>query len=796
MANLREWIIGRGADCDLVVTQSAVSSRHCRLVQTENGFLLEDLRSTNGTFVNNAPITGPTPVTPQDRIVLGLNVPMPWPQGLAPRVAPARVPAGPAASRAAPAPVKGGTGRPSILSLSGTQPIFFGRDANCSQVLDSPQISRRHAKLSRSGGTLLLEDLGSTNGTYLNRARIDKPTPVRVGDVIGLGVYSFKVTEQGRLEKSDCRGNLTVEARGISVDVPGRRLLDEVSLTIHPSEFVGLMGPSGAGKTTLMNALNGYTPPSAGQVLLNGQDLYAHYGQFSTHLGYVPQDDIIHRDLTVGQALYYTAKLRLPADFGRQEIEERIASVLRQLGLQGTENVLIGSPEKKGISGGQRKRVNLAMELLTDPIVLFLDEPTSGLSSEDALMVMKVLRGLADAGKTILLTIHQPSLEAFRLMDNLVLVSRDAGSRDPGRLVYYGPAYPDAVTFFNPGGIPHLARGADPSPDEVLRGLARRDTTHWVKEYRASPFCRKFVTMRSAPVAAAPLPEGRPRRFTGLSQFWTLFRRCLVIKSRDLWNTAILLAQAPIVALLVVMVFGDQVRQAEEVGNWTLASSGPVTLFLLALAALWFGCSNAVREIVGEWAIYHRERMVNLKISSYVFSKFAVLGTLCVFQCAVLLGMVHWGCQLKGPWVLMFGLLLLAALVGVGLGLAVSALARTSEVAIALLPLILIPMVILGGVMQPVHQMNPVVRWVSNLMASRWAFEGILLLESDARPRFASTPPIPGVEEAGPEEDMAQVYFPEGRQRRSVGVSLAILGIMLAGLFASIQMVLRARDVH
>src|SRR5205807_1364578 len=157
----------------------------------------------------------------------------------------------------------------------------------------------------------------------------------------------------------------------------------------------------------------------------NGEDLYEHYGQFAALIGYVPQDDIIHRDLTVGQALYYNARLRLPRDFSNADIADRISKVLNQLELQGARDVLIGSPEKKGISGGQRKRVNLAMELLTDPLILFLDEPTSGLSSEDALMVMRLLRELSNGGKTILLTIHQPSPEVFRLLDNLVVVSRD-----------------------------------------------------------------------------------------------------------------------------------------------------------------------------------------------------------------------------------------------------------------------------------------------------------------------------------------------------------------------------------
>src|SRR5262249_41370183 len=157
------------------------------------------------------------------------------------------------------------------------------------------------------------------NGTYVNGRRIRRVL-VQPGDVIGLGSYTFTLNEAGELQKRDYRGNVSIEARGVTVDVPGRRLLEDVSLTIFPSEFVGLMGPSGAGKTTLMNVLNGYTRPTAGDVLLNGRSLHANYAHFASHIGYVPQDDIIHRDLTVGAALYYTARLRLPRDFSDGDI--------------------------------------------------------------------------------------------------------------------------------------------------------------------------------------------------------------------------------------------------------------------------------------------------------------------------------------------------------------------------------------------------------------------------------------------------------------------------------------------
>ena len=528
---------------------------------------------------------------------------------------------------------------------------------------------------------------------------------LRRGDLIGIGQFTFRIADDGQLEERDYRGNLAIEAQGVTVEAGQRRLLEAVSLVVYPSEFVALMGPSGAGKTTLISALNGYTPPAAGRVLFNGRDLYANYGQFQGVIGYVPQDDIMHGDLTVARALYYTARLRLPPDSSDAEIAERVKAVIEQLGLKGTENVLIGSPQKRGISGGQRKRVNLAMELLTDPAVLFLDEPTSGLSSEDTLTVMRLLRTLADEGRTILLTIHQPSLEAYRQLDNLVVVAKDPGTGDPGRLAYYGPAYPQAVQFFNP----QEKEGEALSPDEVLRGLAKEKCDEWARRYAASPWKRQFIDERVnkqlVPDAAALALQQTTRVF-GIRQCWTLVRRALDVKAKDLANTAILMAQAPIIALLIVLVFGSHSGEKTTAENW-LTVSAPCRR--QSSCWPWRPCGLAARiprEIVGEWAIYHRERMVNLKIPSYVGSKFVVLGGLCLLQCAVLLAIVYLGAGLCGPWLAMFLTLLLTSLVGLAIGLTVSALARTSEVAIALLPLILLPMVILAGVLQPLHKMN------------------------------------------------------------------------------------------
>jgi ABC-type multidrug transport system ATPase subunit len=573
-----------------------------------------------------------------------------------------------------------------------------------------------------------------------------------------------------------------------------------VSLTVFPGELVAIMGPSGAGKTTLLRTLNGYTPPAAGEVLYNGKDLYAHYRQLSGRLGYVPQDDILHYELTVRQVLAYGARLRLPSTCRAAVLNERLAEVARQLGLKGTEDVFIGSPGQRGISGGQRKRVNLALELLTDPLVLFLDEPTSGLSSEEALSVMRLLRELADSGKTVILTLHQPSLEAFRLLDNLALLSSDANSVQPGKLVYYGPAYPDAIRFFT--GRPQTETEAVADANAMLRGLAARKTEEWVKAYAGSDYQREYVIERGKRQPLPPLPTANGKAPGALAQWWALVRRSLAIKRRSTLNMAVLFAQAPLIAALIVLVYGKQASAAVHENNWVdVATSVAVALFLQVLAALWFGCSNAVREIVSEWAVYQRERMVGLNLASYLAAKLTVLGGLCVVQCAALLGVVHWGCSLKAPWQPLFGFLVLSALVGVALGLLISAIARNSSAAVSLLPLMLLLMVVLGGALQPVHRMTRAAQVVSSVVPSRWAFEGMLLEESAQQPHFQPTaltlPPYPGFpKERLCEQDIAEYYFPRVEQRPPSALSGGALMAILAIALVALLLVLRLRDVH
>ena len=799
--------IGRAADCDVILDYPVVSREHARITESGGRFVLEDLRSTNGTAVNHVMnrVTTRMAIQPQDQIYFGSY------KIEASRILSSRgIVVGEAACEAV------GIARDVMI---------FGRDPQCDQPLDSPMISWHHAQLTRAADGIYVEDLGSLNGTFVAGTRISGKTKVAPGQEIGLVTFRFQLRADGRLERRENRGNVSIEAVEVTVKTPdGTPLLNPVSLTVYPSELVALMGPAGAGKTTLLKALNGYSPPASGQVLFNGANLYRYYDLFRQQMGYVPQDDIVHSQLTVREALYFSAKLR--TDLSDAEIEKRIDRVLEDLGILDKKNSLIGSPEKKTLSGGQRKRVNIALELVTDTPVLFLDEPTSGLSSYDAEGVVDLLKRLAGDGKTIITTIHQPSISVFRKFDDLIMISRDRGGI--GALAYFGPAYPDSIKFFrSPKEKP--AGGDDTaalSPEMLLTGLAGAPTAEWCNRFGQSEYHRQFVRER-----AGKIPEGAgqaaavKRRFS-FTQALQLMRRNLILKVRDKAQLVILLLQAPLFALLIVLIFGalreppdlNAAHAADLTASKTFSELGGAIAeieFLMVVAAIWFGCNNAARDIVGEWTIYQRERMVNLKLAAYTMSKFAILTGLCLLQCVTLLGIVYFFCGLKGDFGETLGVLVLASLVGAALGLAISARSSTTESAIALLPVVLLPVLALGGGVRAVYKMPAVAKTLSYAVPSQWAFQENVVLEAQGHacgyppglPRWDDCP------NGGKGVDAATMVVPEAvttsgdsvdpaprngapSLRFTLGQTLGALGAMLAALLSAVLMFLKARDIH
>ncbi len=850
------WTIGARAENDIVLDHPEVSGRHCKITKNREGrYLLTDLSSTNGTFVNGRQIDSPVMVGKSDVIMLGANVAFPW-QMVGEREIEKTAPFkrmskeirigaaedndivlnypmisghhakllldGPSVrvedlgstngtflntrgQRIQNETVKQSDAlflgsyrvplqqllqnqthetHPTLIPFTGNT-LSLGRNPETDIVIDKPIVSWHHAQIQRQGGDFILTDLDSTNGTFVNGRRIDEPVRVGPEDEIGVGPYLIKLSPEGVI-KQNLQGKFTLEARDVSLAVgkaaSRKTLLDGISFSVFPGEFVGLMAPSGAGKTTLLKTALGYYRPTSGHVLVNGRNLHREYGSFRTSIGYVPQEDILHGDLTVGQALTYSAKLRLEKDLSERAIADLVDKVIERLGLFQANNS-IRDTKIAHISGGQRRRVNMAIELLIDPSIFFLDEPTSGLSSEDALIVMQLLRDLANEGKIIVLTLHQPSLEVYRLMDNLILLHHG------GKLVYYGPAYPDSLTFTNPE-IPTGEAGAN--PDLALRGIGSQTPDFWQNTYRNSHYFKDFITSRKGrqQVESSDATEATaaPRKASGLRQWWILHCRNFRVKLQDKMNTGILLSQAPLIALL--LAFSFRPKAGEPGFNFA-----PTPLFLLVLTAIWFGCSNAARDICGDWHIYQRERMYNLKIPPFVISKLSVGSLVCLIQCLVLVGIVAPFCKLSAPFLPLFGVVFVTSLTGMSIGLFISAFAspfkKRTEIAIGLTPLVLIPMVVLGGMVKPVKDMPGVVEAASMAMPSRWAFEAVLQLDARERTELLTLPN--GVQEPEDKAIMEKFYGPQATVE-PLTATLFIAAFFLAFLLATMAF-LKQKDI-
>ena len=580
--------------------------------------------------------------------------------------------------------------------------LTIGRAADNSVTLDHPLVSAHHARLTRDGATYRITDLGSTNHVYVNGDIVSERT-LAVGDAIRIGPYRF-VYEGRQLAQYDESSFIRIDALSLKkAGVNNVTLLDDISLVIPPRTFVALVGGSGAGKSTLLDALNGLRPAQQGTVLYNGQDYYAHLAAFSAQLGYVPQDDIVHRDLTVERALYYAAKLRLPSDFTDEQIERRIHEALEDVDLSHRRTLMVRS-----LSGGQRKRVSIALELLANPSVFFLDEPTSGLDPGLDRKMMSLLRNLADRGRTVVLVTH--ATNNINACDYVCFLC--AG----GRLAYFGPPE-QAKTYFDKSDFAEIYSSLEPTdehPEIPAEAEARFRASPEYQRYVAGPLSQSRATggtqsnasaaMPARPEAARPRARMLSRLSAAWAQFMLLSLRYLELLKNDPINLAILLLQAPVIAVLLVFMLRFEVGagifdanavtqcstqiatssgvlalpqaahaavvncgqalsflRTDPAGQAYAAAHGGVAqalqafilpgpggdaqkaLFIMAFMTILFGCINSTREFVKESAIYRRERAVNLGILPYMFSKIVVLAALSLAQSAVLILIVQVG---------------------------------------------------------------------------------------------------------------------------------------------------------
>jgi ABC-type multidrug transport system ATPase subunit/pSer/pThr/pTyr-binding forkhead associated (FHA) protein/ABC-type multidrug transport system permease subunit len=596
-------------------------------------------------------------------------------------------------------------------------PVELGREiassSYASMQLDSPVVSRRHATIEpHPDGGYTLHDR-STNGTFVNGQRIDRPVQLRDDDRVRIGPFTL-VYQQGVLELADRGNQIRLDAVDLLRRVKDKTgeektILDRVSLSIEPGQLVALVGGSGAGKSTLMKTLLGIEPTTAGAVYLNGDNLRQHFALYRSHIGYVPQDDIVHRDLTVEEVLSYACKLRLPPDTNVQEVVER---TIEQIKLNHVSNTFI-----RDLSGGQRKRVSIGVELLADPKLFFLDEPTSGLDPGLDKEMMKFLRELADRGRTIILVTHATA--------NLEFCDRVAFMGRGGNLCYFGTPQA-ALDFFE---MPDrdfkyfadiylkLERGQ--TKEEVLATVKE-----WASKFNSGYFQPSLGNLGGNGKTSISKLTSPSRGSSLCQQLLLLSQRYWQLVTRDRTSLLLALLTGPIGIILIrLAVQGKDPLMPITPATAIQASLALRTLFVFCCVGIWVGISCSAQEIVKEAAIYARERLVNLGLLAYIGSKLIVRSSIAIVQTLLLVATILLCFKSPDshllPWSIGLAITNFLTLVSsICLGLLLSTFVKNENAANNALPLTMIPQIIFSGVLFDLDRISEPISW---LMLSHWS---------------------------------------------------------------------------
>ncbi|MBX7243120.1 MAG: FHA domain-containing protein [Bacteroidia bacterium] len=704
-------LIGRkGKGADIEIDSPFVSGKHLSLsAGTDGKVWVTDLGSANGTFIGNFTnrLTPEKPVevrsgeliliTANASIVLNIQSENSLPAGKASAPPPIVI------KQREPESQENGV--MSLKKYLETHAVItFGRSQDNVIPLTHPTVSRYHAKIQKQGEQYSLTDLDSRNGCYVNGQQINGTVPLGLDDVVSIGPYEFQLgTPKEDILASRIMTKAAILAQDLVTTVRGGKEilnLRGITVPIPEGEMIALMGPSGCGKSTLMNAMNGNFPsdPDKGTVKILGFELNQHnFNYLKQFIGFVPQDDIVHRDLTVTQSLWYAAKIKLP-DATDEDRQERIDEVLESLRITDKHVEGITSKYVRELSGGQRKRVSIAIELLSKPSVLFLDEPTSPLDPQTIDEFLICLKSLTkgsngEIGTTIVMVTHKPD-DLFH-MDKIIFMATG------GYLTYYG----DVKSFreyFGVEEVKHIYGKIDSS------AKGKQLTEKWKQSKEKKALESRFL-IQNSPTKQITHKAKKENLFR--QTFW-LSRRYLTVKTNDRANTMLMLAQAPIIAGLMCLIFDSL-----NIG----------VLFMMAVSAIWFGTNNAGREIVGEMPIYLRERMFNVRIIPYVISKVLILSLFSIIQVLIFVSVITLRFDLP-DWVNNIGVMFMLSFAATMMGLLVSALVKTNEQVMTLIPIILIPQILLSGVLDKVEGPTEV---MSRITISRWGTESFAHLAGE-----------------------------------------------------------------
>lgn len=547
----------------------------------------------------------------------------------------------------------------------------------------------------------------------------------------------------GQFKKHSTSSRTTFEARNISYQFKNGKLgLRNVTLAEESGNLIALMGASGAGKSTLLQVLNGTEKPSSGHVLINSIDIHNTPGKVEGVFGFVPQDDLLMEDLSVYHNLYFAGKLCFD-NLSESQLNELVLKTLSDLGLDEIKDLKVGSPLKKTISGGQRKRLNIGLELLREPAVLFVDEPTSGLSSRDSENIIDLLKELALKGKLVFAVIHQPSSDIFKMFDRLVIL--DTG----GYQIYYGNPV-DAVTYFKQNvNLINSDQGECPecgnvNPEQIFNIIETKvldEFGNFTNERKISPEqWNGFYKVKVRPSNFAPsseTPVSSLHRPSWLKQMRLFGTRDLLSKLSNRQYLAINLLEAPFLALILAFItyYYNTDDVAHQEYTFLKNLNLPAYFFMSIIVALFMGLTVSAEEIIRDQKILKREAFLHLSKGSYLISKMGILFTMSAIQTFlfVLVGsaLLQIDGMLLTHWAILFTVSCFANMVGLN----ISSAFNSAVTIYILIPILLIPQLILSGVVVKFDKLNPLignqetVPMVGDMMASRWAFEASMVAQ-------------------------------------------------------------------
>ncbi len=618
----------------------------------------------------------------------------------------------------------GGDGRDMIIrlgtnhSMDGIDPVLFlyngrqkdgrwktyslhdgdnsiGRAADCDIRIKNVAVSRYHAGIRKVQNQYYVFDNGSTNGVFVNGSRIVKPYCLSNKDIFTILNTTFIYDGDVLYYKVNPEG-IALEIHDLNKDVPAKggkkTILDKVSLSIQPNEFVAIIGGSGAGKTTLMTAMSGFDSKVTGQVYCNGTNLRENFQTLKNIIGFVPQQDIIYENITLKKMLYYTAKMKMPQDTSNAEIDERIEEVLGMVELSEHKDTYI-----RRLSGGQKKRASIAVELLANPGLFFLDEPTSGLDPGTEEHLMRTLSKLSkEQEKTIVMVTH--TINNLDLCDKVIIMGYG------GRLCYCG----------SPAGIKDFFR-----TDDLVKvyDIITADPKGWETKFRMSGI--NPVNVHASQEGGEPI---KPRKVNGFAQLGILTRRYTTLIMNDMQRLALIFGQPLIIGLLLTLVAGTGIYE-----KFTETQS---ILFTLMSGGIWMGLLNTIQEVNKERVILKREYMGNLKLPIYMLSKYIVQGVISLIQAVILVVtfvLVKGTPSCKGviisnATVEMIVLIFLTIYASAGMGLLLSSITKSADRAMAIAPFVLIIQLIFSGIL---FELTGATDKISYVTFSRWAMESI-----------------------------------------------------------------------